>query len=44
MRYDKQSFIIVPSRVIEWLDPNTQVIFMWLCRFMDENWEISPKY
>jgi len=42
MRYEKQSFITVPSKVIEWADPNTQVVFMWLCKFIDDNWEVSP--
>lgn len=43
MKYEKGTFITVPNRhVLSGLDPQTQVLYVWLCSYADENGVCFP--
>jgi hypothetical protein len=43
MRYQKGSFVTVPNKnIMQGQDPQTQVLFMWLCSYADEDGFCHP--
>lgn len=45
MRYNKWSFIVVPNQeALKWKDSLLQCVYMWICKFADEEWVCYPSY
>ena len=43
MKYNKWSFVVVPNiKLIEWKSPILQTIFLWMCKYSNDEWFCFP--
>lgn len=42
MKFKKWAFSSVPVSSMDWLDPFAQVIYMWLCKYSNDEWICFP--
>lgn len=43
MYYEKWTFVVVPNiQQLEWKDPLLQILYVWMCKFSNEEWLCYP--